>query len=229
MNRALAVPQNLHLDMAGLADETLQIDRIRTECCLRLTLGDGELPAQLVGIVGDANAAPAATGRGLDQQRIAYVFGATQRRLQILRLARRTRYHRHAGGHRGAPRLGLVAHAADGLRIRTDEDQPGVCHRFGEGGVFREESVTRVDRVRPAVTRRLQQRFGVQIAAVGAGRADDAYLVGLARGQRVGIRLAARRHGRNTQAARRADDAYGDLATVGNQQFLQHGRALMRR
>ncbi len=221
MHRALAIAEDLHFDVPRLADEALQVHRRRTEGGLRLALGDGEFPTQFVGVVGDTDATPAAAGGGLDQQRIADLFGASQRRVEVAQFAGRARHHRHPGGHRGTPRLGLVAHAADGLRLRTDEDQAGRLHRFGEGGVLGEETVAGMDRVGTGFPRRHENRLDIQVAPVGPRRADQAYLIGQPRGQRIAIRLAAHRYRGNAQCLRGADDAHGDLAAIGHQQLVQ--------
>lgn len=148
-----------------------------------------KFPTQFVGVVGDTDATPAAASGGLDQQRIADLFGAGQRRVEVVQLAGRARHHRHPGGHRGTPRLGLVAHAADGLRIRTDEDQSGRLHRFGEGRVLGEETVAGMDRVGTGFPRRHENRLNIQVAPLGPRRADQTYLIGQPRGQRIAIRL----------------------------------------
>ncbi|MNC70994.1 hypothetical protein D3C75_1218630 [compost metagenome] len=89
-----------------------------------------------------------------------------------------------------------------------------------------------MDRVGAGGLQRTKQGLDIEVAFVGAGRAEDVHFVGHARSLGLDVCFAARRHGGNSQRLRGADDPHGDLATVGDQQFtnaLSHGRALTLR
>lgn len=70
-------------------------------------------------------------------------------------------------------------------------------------------------------TGRHENRLDIQVAPLGPRRADQTYLIGQPRGQRIAIRLAAHRYRGNAQCLRGADDAHGDLAAIGHQQLVQ--------
>ena len=214
--------------MPGTADETLQVHRAIAKCRLGFALGTGELFAQLRGTLRQANTPSATTGRGLDQQGEAHLLGCRECGLDVKQLARRTRHHRHAGSLCGASRLGLVAHAADRLWAGPDKNRPGGLHRFGEVCVLREKAIAWVHCVGPGGFQGAQQGLDIQVAFVGAGRAEQVHFVGHARGLGVEVRLTARGNGWNAQFLGGADNPHGDFATVGDQQFsdaLGHDRA----
>ncbi|MNG06636.1 hypothetical protein D3C84_898910 [compost metagenome] len=74
-----------------------------------------------------------------------------------------------------------------------------------------------------------EQGLDVQVTFVGTGRAKNVHLIGHARGLGIDVRLAARSNGGNAQFFGGADNPHGDLATVGDQQFMNglgHDRAL---
>ena len=77
-----------------------------------------------------------------------------------------------------------------------------------------------MDRVGTGFPRRHENRLDIQVAPLGPRRADQTYLIGQPRGQRIAIRLAHRYRG-NAQCLRGADDAHGDLAAIGHQQLVQ--------
>ncbi len=70
-DRAIVVADDLHLDMARLADQPLDIDAVAAEGGLRLGLAARIGLLQLGGVLDDAHAAPAAAGDRLDHDRAA--------------------------------------------------------------------------------------------------------------------------------------------------------------
>ncbi|MNN40881.1 hypothetical protein D3C81_1549700 [compost metagenome] len=129
----------------------------------------------------------------------------------------------------GATRLGLVAHAADRLWAGPDKNCPGGLDRFGEVGVLREKPIAWVHRVGPSGLQGAQQGLDIQVAFVGTGRAEQVHFIGQARGLGIEVCLTARGNGGNSQLFGGADNPHGDLATVGDQQFMNglgHDRAL---
>src|SRR5206468_13019085 len=123
--------------------------------------------------------------------------------------------HRHLGGD-------LVAHGADRLRARADEDEAGVLDPFGEIRVLREEAVAGMDRLGVGHLGRTDDGRDVEVA-VARGRRPDAYrFVGEHHVLRVGVGL--RMHGDRLDAelAARPLDSQRDLAAVGDQYFFKH-------
>ena len=68
---AMAVGNDLHLDVTRLAKIAFQIDGIITECRLCLGAGRAEGLGKVISGLGNLHAATPATRSGLDQQRIA--------------------------------------------------------------------------------------------------------------------------------------------------------------
>ncbi len=74
-----AVPQDLHLDVAGLLDQRFEKDGIVIEGCLGFTTGCFDHGRQFRRGKRQADTAPAAARRSLDQHRVLHLFGHIQR------------------------------------------------------------------------------------------------------------------------------------------------------
>ncbi len=70
-DRAVAVADDLHFDVTGVADQALDIDAIAAEGRPGLGLAARIGLFQLCRVIDDAHAAPAAAGDGLDHDRAA--------------------------------------------------------------------------------------------------------------------------------------------------------------
>ena len=132
------------------------------------------------------------------------------------------RHDRHAMRLHQRLRRRLRSHRADRLRRRADEHDPGGGAGLGELGVFRQEPVAGMHRLRAAVARRGDDRLDVQVALARRRRADQPRLVGHRDVQRAGIGLGIDRDRRDPHPPRRADHAAGDLAAIGDQDFGEH-------
>ena len=144
--------------------------------------------------------------------------------LAVLAVALVARHHRHAG--LGGDRLGvgLAAHAPHGGGRRPDELDAGLAHGFGEIGVLGEEAVARMDAVGAGRLGGGDDLVDAQVA-VGCRPGTDLHrLVGHAGERRAAVGLGDDGHRLHPEPAGGADDADGDLAAIGDQDFLQHGR-----
>src|SRR5262249_39297955 len=84
LNRALAfvqvehgpvlIAENLDFDVARSHDVFLDVDRVVTECILRLPAGRLQRGSHLTRLTDDAHALPATAGRRLEQNGIAELF-----------------------------------------------------------------------------------------------------------------------------------------------------------
>ena len=145
---AVRVGHDLHLDMPRGRDVALEEDRRVAEGGGRLRARDAHRILQLVNLLDDADAAPAAAGGCLDQQREADPLGLGARVFEVLRVDLfGAGDDGHAGGLHQPPRLHLVAHCAHCRGGRADEGDAGRLAGFGERGVLREEAVAGVHRV----------------------------------------------------------------------------------
>ena len=79
-----------------------------------------------------------------------------------------------------------------------------------------------MNRLGAAHARRLDDVFRHKIALVDRRCADADRLVGHFDMQRTGVGIGIDGNGRDAHAPRGADDAAGDLAAIGDQDFLEH-------
>ena len=225
VHRLAAVAEDLHLDMARAGNHLFQVKIAVAEGGERLGRRLGGQRFEVGRVLGDADAASTAAGSRLDHYRKADRFSRLPRLVQRDH-AIAARDGRHTHPLRRRPGRRLVAHHADRVAARSDEDQPGVFDRVGEGGIFSQEAVSRMHCVGAAIERRAQHRIGGEIGFRRRRRADLDGLVGKPHGQRIGIGGTMGLNGPYALLARRADDAYRDLSAVGDEQCANgHGRA----
>ena len=214
---AVAVADDLHLEMARGGDEPLEKDRVVPEGHARLASGAGEGGTEIGGLRNHPHAASAPARRRLDEHWPADPLRLGREALRRLVLAQVARHRRHAGRVRDLLRLDLRAHRRDRVRARPDEDDPLRLAAAHKGRVLRQEAVAGMDRVRAALPDRPDHGVDVEVAQGRGGRAEPVRLVGRADVQRVpvGIRV----HGDRAQAetAAGAEDAAGDLAAIGDE------------
>src|SRR5579884_4159202 len=79
-----------------------------------------------------------------------------------------------------------------------------------------------MDRLGAGLPARLDDTVDLQIALRRRWRADAHRLIRLAHMQRVGVGIGIDRHRLDAHAARRAHDAAGDLAAIGDEDLAEH-------
>ena len=95
-------------------------------------------------------------------------------------------------------------------------------NRLGEGGILGEEAVARVNGVAAGGKRRGDDRRCGEVALLGVRWTNADRLVGNQHCARVGIRLAVGDHRLKSELATGAQDAQRNLATIRNQDALDH-------
>ena len=105
---------------------------------------------------------------------------------------------------------------------RADEGDPGRVQRVNEVRVFRQEAVSRVDRLCAALFADLDDLGDLQIALGDRSRADAVRFVGHRNVFGVCIGVGIDSHGFNAEFAGCFHDPAGDFTTVGNEDFLKH-------
>ncbi len=219
----MAVAHHLDLDMARLDDVFLDEDAVVAEGGARLVAGGAETLAHLGVALGEPHALAAAAGGRLDHDRIADALGDLDRRLRIGNDAQMAGHGRDAGRRGQLLRFDLVAHGGDGADIGADEGDAGGFERLGEGLALGEEAVAGMDRLRPGRFAGVDDAVDAKIA-FGSGRAADRHrLVGLLDMEGAGIGLGIDRDRLDAHVLSGADDPAGDLASVGDQDLLEHG------
>jgi hypothetical protein len=149
---AVAVGEDLHLDVARVGQVALEVDRRVGEELLPLAGGALEGPRQLLLGERDPEAlAPAAARRLHRDGEADLVAGDGQRVLRGGDRVRGARHDRHARGLHELAGAGLGAHRVDRARRRADERDAGLLEGARERRVLGQEPVARVDRVGPAL------------------------------------------------------------------------------
>jgi hypothetical protein len=173
-------------------------------------------------------AAPAAAG-GLDDHRVGDGARDPDDFLGVVRQgAFGAGNARHAGlDHRLLGRH-LVAHDADRLRRRPDEDEAGALDALGEVGVLAQEAVTGVDRLGIGHFGGRDDRRHVEVTLGRRCRADAHRLVGQLDVLGVAVGLRVHDHGLDAQFAAGALDAKCDFSPIRDQYFLEHVWSLTR-
>ncbi len=206
----------------GRAEVFLDIDLVRAECGQGLLLGEPEGLRELVLIGGHAHPLAAPARRGLDDHGEPDLERHLEPRVDIVHRARRA-------GHGGDLQLvrelaggGFVAHLPDLLRRGTDERDIRGRHRVGKLAVFREKSVSRMNRVGARDFRGRDEPWNVEVAVARGGAPDAHVVVREPDVQRFPVRLGVDGHRPESQFLARADHPQGDLPAVGNEDFCEH-------
>ena len=222
---AVPVRQDLHLDVARILDEPLDVDGRVGEVLLALARRGLEGTARFVGPVDELHPFPAPSRRRLDDQRVADLLAERDDALDRSDRLDRARDDRDAcGAHRGAGG-GLRPHQLDRGRRRPDPGQACLLDEAGEPRVLGEEAVAGVDGPRPGAKRSLDEHVPTEVALRGRARSDEVRLVGGAhvRAPPVGLRVDG--DAAETELAQGAKDPDRDLATVRDEHLRErcHG------
>ncbi len=138
-------------------------------------------------------------------------------------------HHRDAGGPDGLLGVDLVTHQLDRTGRWSDEDEARVGAGAGEAGVLGEEAVAGVDGLGAGAAGGGEDLVGPQVglgrrAVTAVGRAEPDRDVGLADVRSIGVRVAEHGDRADAEAPQGADHPEGDLAAVGDQNCVEHGR-----
>ncbi|KAF5059539.1 hypothetical protein DSECCO2_334860 [anaerobic digester metagenome] len=217
----LRVGKNLDLDVARLREILLHEDRRIAEG----GLGDPhplvDRLLELALVLGDVHPDTAAARARLHDHRVADLGGDLLRLLDARDALRRARKNRDAGLPHHPLRPDLRAQRLDRLPRRPDERQALFLDQFREPGVLREESVARVDRLGPGLSRHVADPLLVEVTLRRVRLPDAERLVGVLDVERVVVRLGVDRDRVDAQFPAGTHDPDGDLAAVGNQDLVK--------
>ncbi len=225
-DRAAAVADHLHLDMARARKQPFDIERIVAKAAQRLGGATGKGRVKLVAPFDRAHPATAATGDRLQHHRAA----GAQRIEKGTDLFQRRRPLRPVGrGHvarRGMrARRALVAEQLQRFRRGTDERDPRIGTGPCERRIFGQEAIAGMDRVRPGLPRGVDHRVDRQIGG-GPGTRQFDRLVRLIDMQRCRIVGGIDGDRGDPRFGCRAHDADGNFAAIGDQQLV-HGTSIV--
>ena len=214
---AVAVGDDLELDVAGPLDEFLDVEAGVAEGSFRFALGRQEQLLEVTGLLDQSHAASATPGGGLDHHWVADLGGEAGRLLDV---GDQTVTAGHGGNAHPLHRLlgsGLVAHGPDGLWGGADEGNLVVGADLGEAGVLRQEAVAGVDGAGVVGQGRGDDVGDVQVA-LAAGRFTDADgFVCQLHVQGVAVHGGVDGDGADPQLFTGPQDPQRDFAPVGNQ------------
>ncbi len=219
----MGVGEDLRLDMSWGWQVALEDHPVVAEGAGGFASGGLERLGEIILRVHHAHALAAAAGRGLEHQRKADALGFGHERVVGLVVAVVARNQRHVGGFHFRLGGGLGAHQVHGLGRGADQGQAGIAQGAREIGVLGQETVAGMDGLCIRFLRRGDDAFDVQVGLARRRGADVHGAVGQADVPGVGIGVGIDGHGLHAQVAAGGDDAAGDLASVGNQDSLEHG------
>src|SRR5258708_19107368 len=219
----MRVGEDLDLDVAWPLEVLLEVDHGVGERRLRLASRHVHGIEQCRLGMHYAHTPAAAAAGGLDDHRVAHLARDTHDFLAVFgQRALRAGNGRYAGlGHRRF-RADLVAHQADVLGPRADEDEARAFHLLGKVGVLGETAIAGMDRLGVGHFGRADDRWYVEIARRRRWRPDPDRFFGHLHELRLGIGLGMDHHRADAHLATGALDAKRDLAPVGDQDLLEH-------
>ena len=133
---------------------------------------------------------------------------------------------RPAAAHFGAGAI-LFSHHADHLGRGPDEGDVRCFADLGEIRVLGKEAIAGMNRVYVGDFRGTDHLRDVQVAIAAAGRANADGFVGEPDMKRVAVGFGIDRYGADVELLAGGKDAQGDLTTVGDQDFSEHGSGLL--
>jgi hypothetical protein len=215
----------LHLDMARTLDIFFDQDMRVAERRCGLALAGGECVGE-VGCGFDlAHPLAAAACDRLDEHGIADFGGLLPKEVRVLVRAHIARGDGHARRRHQFLGCILQPHRGDASGRWPDPDQPRVDHSLRELGIFGQEAIARMNRLRFGGERGGDDLLPNQIALPRRTRANVNSLIGLPHMQRLGIGIRINRDGANAHRACCADDAASNFAAIGDEEGCNHRKS----
>ena len=218
---AIAVAENLHLDMARAGDIFFEKETAILEVRQREAAHCLVEARQLLRRMAELQADAAAARRAFQHHRITDLVGFRQSLVEIDD-ERRAGQKRHVALLRDLARGVLERKGAHMLRARPDEGNTLARERSGEFRVLAEKPVAGMHRLRARFAHGLENGIHVEIAFRDRRRADASCLVRETDVRREAVRLRIDGDGRNTHPPERPDDADRDFAAIGDQYLAEH-------
>ena len=226
---AVRVGHDLHLDVLRVDHRALDVDVRVAERGFRLAGSLRSKPLDVLRLLNEAHATPAAAGDGLDEHGELELLGVLR---QLLRVCGRLRVlqHRQARPLRCMDRGRLIAGEVEGLRGRADELDAVVAARAGELGALGEEPVAGVHRVRTSLLCRPDDFVDVQVGLDRLARLADLDCLVSERAVE-GVAVFAGVDGNRLRAGlkRCSERTHGDLAAVCHQDLVKAGKVVQRK
>ena len=218
----MLVAQDLDLHVTRPAHQLFQKDLVAAEGGLGLAPAGGDLFGQRRLVLDHPHAAAAAAPARLEHERVADLPGDACNFVGVVRQHAAGRHDRDAGAFGQRAGLDLTAKAAQGLGRRADESDAVGRAGLGQLRVFAQEAIARMNRIGLGLARDADHLVDAEI---GLHRLEPAAhqvaFVRLEAMQGEAVLVGIERHGADAELAGRAQHADGDLAAVGDQQFVE--------
>src|SRR5579883_487700 len=219
---AARVGEDLDLDVARGRHVPLEEDGARAEGAPGLARRALELADELALVAHGADPLAAAARRRLEHDGEADRARRGGDALLALDRAVAPGNGRDPERLRRLPDLELVPELRDRRRWRPDPGEARVLDEAREACVLGEEAVARVDGVGAGPPGGLDELLAVEVALERLARAYVDRLVGEPDVERVAVRVREDGDRLDPHLAAGADDAHGDLGSVGDQDLLDH-------
>ena len=221
-HRAVLVAQHLDFDVARVDDELLDEHTVIAEAGQALAPHAVEGLAHVGLAMREAHALAAAAGRGLHHHRIANAIGDLDGMFGVAYLADEAGDDTDLGLFGQFLRFDLVAHRCDRLGRGADEGDFVVAQQLGETLALGQEAVAGMHGLGAGLLAGLEDEVGLQITFAGRRRPKIDGLIGQPDMRRARVRVRINGDRGYAHLARGADNTAGDLAPIGDQDFLEH-------
>ena len=218
----MRIGENLDLDVPRPLDELLEVHGVVAERALRFPSRRVERALQLLRRRYDAHSLAAASGRRLEQYRIAELLRDLRRLFCVGQRLGSPGHHGYSVRDRECPRRGLAAHRRDRFGGRADPDESRVTHRSREPFPLGQKSVAGMNGFGASQLCGFYDLVAAQIALARGRRADEHGFVRLAHVRRPHVGFAVDSHRLYSELLARPDHTQRDLAAIRNQDFLKH-------
>ena len=216
------VAEHLDFKVAGALDVLLDKHASVAEVVLAKTFDRFEGFAQFRRAAADAHADAATAGGAFEHHRIADVFAGNQCRVEAVEQLGAFEHRQAMLFRQGACGV-LEAEHPQLLWRRADERDVGRFAGFGERGVFRKEAVAGMDRRGAGCPGDGENLVDGQVRASGSAFAEAVSFIGLQDVQAGSVSFGIHGDAFDLQFTQGAQNAAGNGATVGNQDFFEHG------
>ncbi len=210
--------------MARLFEIFFDIDRIVAEGRAGFRARRCQCDTEIFFVARDLHAASAAAGRRLDDDRVADFGGDAPGCVLVGDRPLGAGHHRNAETFGRAFGFDLVAHHPDMVSGRADESDVVGSQDVGEFGVFRQEAIAGMDRVRAGDLAGRHDLVDVEIAVARRRRPHAHALVGEFDVHGVGVGGRVDRYRLDAEFLGRPQHAQGDFPAIGNEDFMKHHR-----
>ena len=217
---AVAIGEDLDLDVAPTLDQALQIHAITAERRARLGLCFGVRAIDVGGRTRDPHAAPTAAILRLEQHGKADLGRDRTRLLRVREHAVAAGNHREPVRAHRRLRARLAAHQRRDMRRRPDERDAVLRAQRREQRILRQEAPARMQRRAARLHGGLHDALDVEIRLRGAPgpEHDDLAAVQI---RRAAIGFARREHRHDAERVTRTRDAHRDIAAIRDQQPMK--------